>query len=70
MRLMCKQSPVNVLASLQGSFGIVCDLFDKGFLGEREGICPMVFHDVVKECVCMFDHRICALAEGEDTSCR
>ena len=28
-----------------------------------------MFHDVVKECVCIFDHRICALAEGEDTSC-
>ena len=20
----------------------------------------MVFHDVVKECVCIFDHRVCA----------
>ena len=51
MRLTYKQSSVNVLPGLQSSFRIVCDLFDKGFWGEREGICPMVFHDVVKECV-------------------
>ena len=57
-----------MLATLQSSFRIVCDLFE-GFWGEREGICPKVFHDVVKECACIFDHRICALAEGEDTSC-
>ena len=55
---------MNVLAGLQNSFRIVCDLFDKGFWGEREGICPMVhvFKDLVKEC------DMCT--EGQDTSCR
>ena len=31
----------------------------KGFWGGRVGTCPMVFHDVVEECVCVFNHRVC-----------
>ena len=45
---------------VQSSFGIVCNLLDKGFWGGRVDICPMVFHDVVEECVCIFDHKVCA----------
>ena len=48
-----------MLAVLQSSFRIVCDLFDK-VPGMGVVICPMVFHDVVEEHVCIFNHRECA----------
>ena len=54
-----KQSSVNMLAVLQSSFRIVCDLFEK-VPGMGVVICPMVFHDVVEEHVCIFNHRVCA----------
>ena len=43
-----------MLAGLQSSFRFVCDLFDK-----VSGVGGWAF-DVVEECVCFFDHRVCA----------
>ena len=50
---------MKVLAGLQSSFGIVCNLLDKGFWGGWVDICPIVVHNVVEECVWIFDHRVC-----------
>ena len=38
----------------------VANLLDKSFWGGRVDICPMVFHDVVEQCICIFDNRVCA----------
>ena len=57
---------MNILASLQSYLRIVCNLLDKGFWGGRVHICPMVFHDVVEECLHFRSQGL--YTEEQDTS--